>query len=90
MVAKNSLFFFFKPNSPSNSFFMQTTGCRPKGRSLGAAGLGRAGREGPRGVTEQGKKAGVDRGLFQDCSAPASRSPLPLRLPVMIFTGAGW
>ena len=66
MGAKNSLF-FFKPTLPSNSFFMQTTGCRPGGRSLGAAG-----REGPPGVTEQGKKAGVDGGLFQDCLAPAS------------------
>lgn len=87
-VAKNSL--FFKTKFAKQFIFMQTTGCRPGGRSLGAAGLGRAGREGPPGVTEQGKKAGVDGGLFQDCLAPASRSPLPPRLPVMILTGAGW
>lgn len=44
----------------------------------------------PRGDTEERDKAGVDRRLFQNCSATASPGPLPLRLPAMILTGAGW
>ena len=84
MVAKNSLFFL---NQICQAIHFL---CKPQGAGPGGRSLGTAGREGPPGVTEQGKKAGVDRGLFQDCLAPASRSPLPPRLPVMILTGAGW
>ena len=51
MVAKNSLF-FFKPNLPSNSFFMQTTGCWARGTLPGNSWQGGPSRS--HGVGEEG------------------------------------